>query len=174
MKKQRQKVIPPCGFTLMEIMVVMVLMGILASLAVLSVGGGSRDRLAEEGQRFAALVALQQQEAILSGEIRGVQFSRQGYAILTLSDQGTWNAPNATETLIRHSLPEDMTLGLWVENRPVLLEKSSFPQILLLNSGETTEFVVVFSLTEESALDAPLYRVAADTMGRLTVGEVTP
>lgn len=166
--------IPPSrGFTLMEIMVVVVLMGILASLAVLSVGGGPRDRLAEEGQRLAALVELQQQEAILSGEIRGVQFSRQGYAILTLDKQGTWSPPNATDTLIRHELPEDMALGLWVDNRPAPLEKSSFPQILLLNSGEATEFVAVFGLAEDQSLDAPLYRVASDAMGRLTVGEVT-
>ena len=55
------------GFTLLEIMVVMVLIGILSSLAVLSIGGGPRDRLAEEGRRLAALVELHQQEAILTG-----------------------------------------------------------------------------------------------------------
>lgn len=163
---------PPRGFTLMEIMVVLVLMGILTSLAVLSVGGGPRDRLAEEGQRLAALVELQQQEAILTGEIRGVQFGRQGYAILTLDEQGTWGPPEATDTLIRHELPEDITLGLWVDNRPAPLEKSSFPQVLLLNSGEATEFVAVFSLAEDQSLNAPLYRVASDAMGRLTAGEV--
>ena len=164
---------PPQGFTLLEIMVVLVLMGILASLAVLSVGGGSQDRLAQEGQRLAALLELQQQEAILTGEIRGVQFGRQGYAILTLDEQGTWGPPDATNTLIRHELPEDIALGLWVDNRPAPLEKSRFPQVLLLNSGEATEFVVVFSLADDPSLDAPLYRVAGDTMGRLTIGAVT-
>lgn len=161
-----------CGFTLIEIMVVMVLIGILASFAVLSIGGGPRDRLLEEGQRLAALMALQQQEAILSGEIRGIQFSQQGYAILTLGEKGRWEPPEATETLIRRQLPEDLTLGLWVDNRPAPLEKASFPQVLLLNSGEATEFVVVFRFTDDQALDAPLYRVAGDAMGRLTVGEV--
>lgn len=164
---------PPQGFTLLEIMVVLVLMGILASLAVLSVGGGPQDRLAQEGQRLAALLELQQQEAILTGEVRGVQFGRQGYAILTLDEQGTWGPPDATNTLIRHELPEDIALGLWVDHRPVPLEKSRFPQVLLLNSGEATEFVVVFSLADDPSLDAPLYRVAGDTMGRLTIGAVT-
>ena len=42
------------GFTLIEIMVVMVLIGILASFAVLSIGGGPRDRLLEEGQRLTS------------------------------------------------------------------------------------------------------------------------
>ena len=46
-------------------MVVMVLIGIITSFAVLSVGGGPRDRLAEEGRRLAALLELHQQEAIL-------------------------------------------------------------------------------------------------------------
>ncbi len=165
-------VMPPRGFTLMEIMVALVLIGILASLAVLSVGGGPRDRLAQEGQRLATLVELQQQEAILTGEIRGVQFSPQGYAILSLDEQGAWTPPDATDTLIRHALPEDMTLSLWVDNRPAPLEKINFPQVLLLNSGEATEFVAVFGLADDPSPNAPRYRVAGDAMGRLTAGEV--
>ena len=159
------------GFTLLEIMVVMVLIGILSSLAVLSIGGGPRDRLAEEGRRLAALVELHQQEAILTGEVRGIQFDKQGYAILGLDEQGSWRSLDATNSLIRHALPEDIVLGLWVEDRPVRLEKTDFPQVLLLNSGEATEFVAVFSLADDPSLDAPLYRVASDAMGRLTLQE---
>lgn len=162
---------PPRGFTLLEIMVVMVLIGILTSLAMLSIGGGPRNRLAEEGQRLAALVELQQQEAILSGQLRGIQFDRNGYAILRLDKHGSWPPPDATNALIRHQLPEDITLGLWVEDRPVRLEKSDFPQVLLLSSGEATEFIAVLSLAGETSLNAPLYRVASDAMGRLTTGE---
>lgn len=159
------------GFTLLEIMVVMVLIGILTSLAVLSIGGGPRDRLAEEGRRLTALVELHQQEAILSGELRGIQFDRNGYAILRLDEQGAWRSPDATTGLIRHQLPEDIALGLWVEDRPAPLEKADFPQVLLLNSGETTEFVAVLSYIDDPSLNAPLYRVASDAMGRLTMGE---
>lgn len=161
------------GFTLLEIMVVMVLIGILTSLAVLSIGGGPRDRLAEEGRRLAALVELHQQEAILSGQLRGIQFDRNGYAVLSLDEQGAWRLPDATHTLIRHQLPEGILLGLWVEDRPVRLEKSDFPQVLLLNSGEATEFIAVFSLADDPSLNAPLYQVAGDAMGRLTLGEIT-
>jgi len=165
------RIMPPRGFSLLEIMVVMTLIGILASLAVLSIGGGSRNRLAEEGRRLAALVELHQQEAILSGQLRGIQFSRNGYAFLSLDKQGGWRAPDATSALIGHQLPEDMVLGLWVEDRPVRLEKADFPQVLLLNSGETTEFAAVFRLADDPSPDAPLYRVASDAMGRLTIGE---
>ena len=90
---------PAPGFTLIEIMVVMVLIGIIASFAVLSVGGGPRDRLAEEARRLAALVELHQQVAILSGEIRGIQFGRTGYAILIPDDNGQWRAPTAAARL---------------------------------------------------------------------------
>jgi general secretion pathway protein H len=43
---------------------------------------------------------------------------------------------------------------------------------MLLNSGEATEFVAVFGLADERGPDAPLYRVAGDLLGRLTMGAV--
>ncbi|MBK8754373.1 MAG: type II secretion system minor pseudopilin GspH [Candidatus Competibacteraceae bacterium] len=158
------------GFTLLEVMVVLVLIGIITSFALLAVSGGSQERLAEEAQRLAALVELHQQEAIMSGEPRGIRFSRTGYAVLSLGENGKWHAPTAAATLIRHQLPEDINLGLWVEGRPAELNAAGDPQVVLLNSGETTEFVTVFSLADERGPDAPLYRVAGDLLGRLTVG----
>jgi general secretion pathway protein H len=162
------------GFTLLEIMVVLVLVGIITSFALLSVGGGPRERLAEEARRLAALVELHQQEAILRGETRGIQFGRAGYALLSLGEKGEWQSPAAADTLIRHALPEDITLGLWIEDRPVDLKTAGqWPQVVLLASGETTEFVAVFSLADDRSPDAPRYRVAGDALGRLTTSEVT-
>jgi general secretion pathway protein H len=74
--------------------------------------------LAEEAQRLAALVQLHQQEAILSGELRGIRFNRTGYAMLSLDENGQWRTPAAANTLTQHKLPEDIILGLWVEGRP--------------------------------------------------------
>ena len=162
----------PRGFTLIEVMVVMVLIGIITSFAVLSVGGGSRDRLAEEGQRLAALLELHQQEAILRGEVRGIRFTRNGYTLLSQNDRGEWQAPMADTLLIRRDLPDDLALSLWVENRPVDLRRADQPQVWLLNSGEATEFVAVFSLADDRTPNAPLYRVAGDALGQTTVGEV--
>ena len=148
----------PRGFTLIEVMVVMVLIGIITSFAVLSAGGGSRDRLAEEGQRLAALLELHQQEAILRGEVRGIRFTRNGYALLSQNDRGEWQAPTADHLLIRRDLPDDLTLSLWVENRPVDLRRADLPQVWLLNSGEVTEFVAVFGLADEQTPNPPQYR----------------
>lgn len=162
------------GFTLMEVMVVLVLIGIITSFALLSVGGGPRERLAEEARRLAALVELHQQEAILSGEPRGIQFTRTGYAVLRQDEKGAWQPPAAAETLIQHRLPDEIALGLWVEGRPAALKiAGKLPQVLLLASGEATEFVAVFGLAEERGPDTPLHRVAGDALGRLTVGAVT-
>ena len=163
---------PPHGFTLLEVMVVMVLIGIITSFAVLSVGGGPQDRLAEEGRRLAALLELHQQEAILRGEVRGVLFTRSGYALLSQNDKGEWQAPAAEALLTRRELPDDLTLSLWVENRPVDLRGADRPQVWLLNSGEATEFVAVFGLADAQGPNPPLYRVAGDTLGRSTAGEV--
>ncbi len=161
------------GFTLLEIMVVLVLVGIITSFALLSVGGGPRERLAEEARRLAALVELHQQETILSGELRGIQFSRAGYALLSLNEKGEWQPPVAADTLIRHELPEDIALSLWVEDQAVDLKTTGkLPQVVLLNSGEITEFVAVFGLADDRCPDAPRYRVAGDALGRLTTGEV--
>lgn len=151
---------------------VLVLVGIITSFALLSVGGGPRSRLAEEARRLAALVALHQQEAILNGATHGIQFARAGYILLTLGENGEWR-PAATDTLIHHALPEDIVLSLWVEDRPVDLKATrQAPQVLLLASGETTEFVAVFGFADDSAPDAPRHRVAGDALGRLTVSEV--
>lgn len=164
---------PSRGFTLLEIMVVLVLIGIITSFALLSAGGGPMDRLAEEGRRLAALIELHQQEAILSGEHRGIRFARNGYAILSQDEAGDWRPPATTDALVtQRQLPDDLALGLWVEGRPAETRASGGPQVLLLNDGEATEFVTVFGLADARGPDAPLYRVAGDALGRLKIGEV--
>ena len=162
----------PRGFTLLEVMVVMLLIGIMTGFALLSVGGGPRERLTEEGQRLAALVELHQQEAILRGEVRGIRFTRTGYAILSLNEQGEWQPPAAATTLVQRELPKDIVLGLWVDDRAVLAATDRLPQVLLLASGEATEFVAVFGFADDQGPDASLYRVAGDALGRLTAGAV--
>jgi general secretion pathway protein H len=162
------------GFTLLEIMVVLVLIGIITSFAVLSIGGGPGERLANEAQRLAALVELHQQEAILNGEPRGVRFNRAGYAILSLGEDGQWHPPAATDALIRYQLPVDILLELWIESRPAeLVTAGQPPQVLLQTSGEATEFAVILSLTGEGQPDAPRYRVTGDPLGRLTMNAVS-
>jgi len=139
-------------------MIVLVLVGIITSFALLSVGGGPRQRLAEEGQRLAALVELHQQEAILSGETRGIQFSRAGYAMLSLGEKGEWQSPTAADTLIRHALPRTSPWPVGRGPAVDLKTAGKWPQVVLLASGETTEFVAVFGFTDDRSPDTPRYR----------------
>jgi general secretion pathway protein H len=162
------------GFTLFEVMIVMILVGIMTSFALLSVGGGPRDRLAEEARRLTALVELHQQEAILNGETRGIRFDRESYRMLGLDDQGQWRPPGASATLIQRQLPEGLTLELWIEGRTVVPDADDArPQVLLLASGETTEFVAIFGFAGETGPEAPRHRVDGDALGRLTVSAVS-
>jgi general secretion pathway protein H len=161
------------GFTLLEVMVVMILIGIMTSFALLSVGGGPQDRLVEEARRLVALAELHQQEAILNGETRGIRFERESYRMLSLDDQGQWHPPATSATLIQRQLSEGLALELWIEGRPATQdEDNAWPQVLLLASGETTEFVAVFGFADETGPDAPRQRVDGDALGRLTVSAV--
>ncbi|PIE83406.1 MAG: type II secretion system protein GspH [Candidatus Contendobacter odensis] len=166
--------VPMRGFTLLEIMVVMVLVGILASFAMLSAGMGSRERLAEEARRLAALVALHRQEAIIGGELHAIRFSDNAYAFLTLNQHGQWQSPETARALTQHKLPKDISLRLWVENRPADLRIADQPQVFLQNSGETTEFVAIFEPRDSVDPDAARYRVASDILGHMESGEVKP
>ncbi len=157
------------GFTLLEIMVVLVLIGILSTFAVLSAPDRGLDqRLEEETQRLGALLELGREEAILRGEQRGARFHDRGYMFLTQTRDGTWIA--AEGRLLRpRTLPEDMTLALSVEGQPVNLTDiaaDSPPQVLLLSSGETTEFTLTLS-GDGFGVDRAAWRLTGDVLGGL-------
>jgi hypothetical protein len=62
-----------------------------------------------------------------------------------------------------------MQLSLWVDNLNTDLDKARDrrPQVLLLSSGETTDFRVVFNLAESDLAD---YWIASDLTGQLSIG----
>lgn len=160
------------GFTILEVLVVLVIIGIISSFAILSVGRGSNERLTEEGQRLAALITLQQQEALLTGEVRGIQFMPNAYALYRRDAQNRWNILQTVDYLVSRTLPADLELQLWIEQRRVALENAAFPQLLLLNNGEATPFTLIFSTTDNQLLGAAQYRISGDALGRLSVGTV--
>lgn len=153
------------GFTLLEVMVVLVLIGIITSFAVLSTGGGQNDRLATEARRLAALIELTHQEAILRSEQRGARFTETGYAFSVLDDNGEWQPADDSSLLNRYQLPAGLTLQLQVEGRPADLKKdqeSLTPQVLLLSSGEATDFTLILSNDERQS-----YTLSGDLTGKL-------
>lgn len=158
------------GFTLLELMVTLFLVGIFSTFALLSLRGADESELlATEVQRLSALLEINQQEALLQGEQRGIFFTETGYSFMGRDDNGEWLPLVNSGFRADHDLPVGMTLALWVDNLSIDLDKVSEqrPQVLLLSSGETTDFRVVFNLLESGLAG---YWVAGDVTGRLSMG----
>jgi general secretion pathway protein H len=136
-------------------------------VAVLSIGSRALDdRLDTEARRLQELIDLAADEAVLQGAELGFVQTTDGYAFLTLKD-GQWIP--ADGVLRGRALAEPFYLQLRVEGRPVpplALDDDKVPlkpQVLLLSSGEATEF----SLDVRARDYAPHYRIAGDALGRL-------
>jgi general secretion pathway protein H len=157
------------GFTLLEILIVVVIIGVVASFALLSIGSRAlEDRLDTEARRLHELLALAADEAVLQGVELGFVQTDEGYAFLALKD-GRWLPLEAGGTLRGRLLAEPLYLQLRVEGRPVkpvsLAEpdRELKPQVLLLSSGEATEF----SLDVRAREFLPHYRLSGDVLGRV-------
>jgi general secretion pathway protein H len=158
------------GFTLLELMVTMFLVGIFSSFALLSLRGADENELlATEVQRLSALLEINQQEALLQGEQRGVYFTETGYIFMGRDSRGEWHPLVNSGFRTRHDLPAGMTLALWVDNLSIDLDKApeQQPHVMLLSSGESTDFRVVFNIVEN---DIAGYWVASDLTGQLSMG----
>ena len=161
------------GFTLLEIMVVLALIGSITSFAVLSIGGGGIDeRLQTEARRLAALIELNQHEAILLNQQRGLRFAPAGYVFLRYNDDNEWIAiepgNGQGNNTFQHTLADTFEVKLVIEGRLLQLETDpALPQVLLLSSGETTEFSATF--TSEYARG---YSVIGDSFGQLSLAPV--
>jgi general secretion pathway protein H len=151
-------------------MVTLFLIGIFSTFALLSLRGADENELlATEVQRLTALLELNQQEALLQGEQRGVHFTETGYSFVGRDSTGEWQPLVNSGFRTSHELPAGMTLALWVDNIGTEFDKGGDerPQVMLLSSGETTDFRVVFNLAES---DLAGYWVASDLTGQLSIG----
>jgi len=161
------------GFTLLEVMVTLVLIAIIAGFAVLSIpGGGDGQPLSEEAERLLTLVELNRGEAVMLGEQRGVVFSETGYQFVSYDpDSRQWTPPRQSSLRQSQDLPRGMRLRLWTEGRPVEFDKTPAgrPHLLLLSSGETTDFTALFRL-EDSRHKG--YRVIGDLTGQMVMEAV--
>ena len=157
------------GFTLLEILVVIVIIGVMATLAVLSIGNRTLDdRMAVEARRLQELLVLAGDEAVLQGLELGFIQTPEGYAFLTLKD-GKWTALEDAGPLRSRALAEPFYLQLQIDGRRVTPvdtgdEKTELkPQVVLLSSGDATEFV----LDLRAQQFVPYYRLQGDVLGRL-------
>jgi general secretion pathway protein H len=164
------------GFTLLEILVVVVIIGVIAGFAVLSIGSRAiEDRLDLEARRLEQLLTLAADEAVLRGTELGFIQTADGYAFLALQD-GRWLPLEEAGALRGRSLAEPFYIQLRVEGRavgPATLddEKQELkPQVLLLSSGEATEF----SVDVRARQHGPHYTLDGDALGRLKLQRKEP
>jgi len=157
------------GFTLLEILVVVVIIGVMATLAVLSIGNRTvDDRLATEARRLREVLALAADEAVLQGVELGFVQTPDGYEFVTLKD-GKWVTLEEAGPLRARELSEPFYLQLQIDGRPVAPVRTGDamqelkPQIVLLSSGDATEFVLDLRARQFS----PYYRLQGDVLGRL-------
>lgn len=163
------------GFTLLEILVVVVIIGVIASFAVLSVGSRAlEDRLDLEARRLQELLALAADEAVLQGVELGFLQTPEGYGFLLLKD-GAWVPADDAGALRARALAEPLFLRLSVEDRPVTpaatpAGETPKPHVLLLSSGEATEF----SLELRARGFGPYFAFEGDALGRVTLERRDP
>lgn len=150
------------GFTLLELMVVLVIIGIVFSGAVLLLDRGVRGVLDSEMTRFAALLRLARDEAMLGASHRGVGFWRQGYGFYALDGQGMWQRLDS-KPLRDRRLPAGLDMQLYRDGERLTLQGSApgQPQVWLLASGETLPFELVLAEAGGESL-----RLQVDAFGR--------
>ena len=72
------------GFTLLELLVVLLIIAIMATFVTFTVGGNPVRDLEHEARKLKALVALAQQEALLSSREMAMDFESDGYSFWVL------------------------------------------------------------------------------------------
>lgn len=154
------------GFTLLEILVVVLIIGIALGMVVLAVRPNPEHRLGDEAQRFAALVKLLGDEAIVRSAEMAVEVTPHSYRFLTLTADG-WQAYE-DDVFKTHDLPETITLDLSLDGQAINLgdtgDGQTEPRIYVLSSGEITPFELTFrSADAEGAL-----HVSGDVTGKLS------
>ena len=153
------------GFTLLELLVVVIIIAIIVSMAVLSVGLVDDDRgMRTEAQRFASLVQLAQDEAMLQGREFGVEVMLTAYRFVEYDPfANRWQTIPDDELLRQRELPEQLEFDLFLEGKRVLLDddparladpdeeedddrtmsgslKNYVPHVLVFSSGDVTPF----------------------------------
>jgi len=156
------------GFTLLEILVVVVIIGVVASTLVMSVGGMRLDRGKDEARRFAALVRLAGQEAMLRSRELAVELFADGYRFLVY-DQQQWQ-PLDDEGLAEQHLPEGMSFDVQLDGATTLWTgdtETEAPRIYLLSTGEMTPFDVMLTVDGQDVS----YRITGGLAGKLAFSE---
>ena len=171
-ERARSPVAGQSGFTLLEVKVVVVIIATLTGLVLISIGGeGSRDReLRREADRFATVLRMAGEDAVLRGLELGLRIDRHSYDFLVLEPDAWVSWSGDSRALQPHQMPSDFEMDVQVEGLPVELgdEEGDQPHIVVLSSGELTPFEVRFGVLGE----APVLLVEGERAGQIEVRRI--
>jgi len=137
------------GFTLLEVLVVLFIIGVIVSFATLSVGQNTSRVVSDEAERLLGLIRLGSEEAVLQGNELALQFSRDGYGFMMLSNNGEWEALEDDTLLRQREIPAGVRLELKLEGAAAnLSDQDNPPRIFVLSSGEVTPFELTVASDE--------------------------
>jgi len=168
----------PKGFTMIELLVVLVLMGLLASVAITTVGSGNQQReLRNEVNRLHAVLRMASEEAVFSNVEIGALIDNDLYEFLTYDEEKKQWVEAQQSFLKPYSLPdwvtvdfsrEDETKTLLgeTESQDVTELESKKPSLMLLSSGEVTDFVIGMQIDSD---DRSRIEIRTDEQGEIVL-----
>lgn len=142
------------GFTLIEILVVLIIVGLLAALAVFNMAGSSQQRELENTVRdMFLLMQTASEQAVLNNAELGLILEEESYQFVAFQDDtGEWKMSG--ERLFRsRPLPEWLVLTDYIENdapRLTSAEDRLRPDVVFFSSGETTPFIIEFTIGRDT------------------------
>lgn len=155
------------GFTLLELIVVILIVGLLLTFATLSVGTSADKQLETEAKRFASLMKLASEEAIMNSQEMALEINKQGYRFLVWGGEGLQPVDEENGVVFRaRELPEYMHVTAVIEEQHIdfseLDEDAELPKLGIFSSGEMTPFTITFSQD-----DGTSFEVSGDYFGRI-------
>ena len=175
------------GFTLIEIMVVVVIVATIVSIALLSVGVmGEDNELDKERRRFATLIEMVQDDAMMQGREFGVELMTSSYRFVEFDPlTRQWAEIPGDELYRLRYLPEGVEFKLYIDQKLIPLEED--PQKIedpseSMSSSSIKPYLphlFVFASGESSVYEIRLRRpqtdreliMRGDVLGQIRFGE---
>ena len=173
------------GFTLIELLVVIVIIGTIVSIALLSIGvGGDDEDVDRERRRFASLIEIVRDEAMLQGREFGIEVMQTSYRFVEYDPLARqWVEPPFDELYELRELPEGVEVALFIDDKRIDLlrepQRLEDPDKKMTSRAQTFEpHLFVFASGEGTVFEMHFWRpqtdyraiLRGDVLGNLELG----
>jgi len=146
------------GFTLIELLIVMVLIGLISGMAMLSMGTADpRQQQKLEAERLIKLLELASQEAMVRGDILGLELFSKGYRFAIIENQ-KWRQESTDMVFRPRTVMPKILLALDVMKQTVTLTpepiqaSTPHPQVIFLPDGDMELFNIKLTLQDSDSI----------------------